>query len=112
MLTPFKDLLIYKRKNLYDVAKHRKDSKFNNGFDYKDKMFGLMLSKHIQRNQTIRDFILFLNDYFYNVISGVKYLKLYKNYTIENNITNTMKRNNVSNNSETNSNQSSGSISY
>lgn len=88
MIAPFKDLLIYKRRKIYDVAKHRKDSRLNLGYDYKDKLFNLMTSKHIQRNQTVREFMLFLNDYFYNIIKGVKHLKVYKNYTVEKDDTN------------------------
>lgn len=88
MIAPFKDLLIYKRRNIYDVAKHRKDSRLNSGFVYKDNLFNLMISRHIQRNQTVREFMLFLNDYFYNIIKGVKYLKVFKNYTVEKDDTN------------------------
>ena len=88
MAAPFKDLLQYKRVKVYDVTKHRKDSRLNTGYDYKDKLFNLMASKHIQRNQTIREFMLFLNDYFYNIIKGSKYLKVFKNYTVEKDDTN------------------------
>jgi hypothetical protein len=83
MIAPFRDLLIYKRKKIYSVAKHRKDSRLNLGFNYEDQLFNLTTSKHIQRNQTIREFMLFLNDYFYNKIKSVRYLKIYKNYTVE-----------------------------
>jgi len=88
MIVPFKDLLVYKRKKIYDVAKHRKDSRLNIGYDYKDNLVNKMVSKHIQRNQTIREFILFVNDYFYNIIKSVKYLNAFKNYTIEKDDTN------------------------
>ena len=88
MEAPFKDLLRYKRVKVYDVAKHRKDSRLNTGYDYKDNLFNLMTSKHIRRNQIIKEFMLFLNDYLYNVIKGVKYLKVFKNYTVEKDDTN------------------------
>lgn len=88
MEAPFKDLLRYKRVKIYDVAKHRKDSRLNTGYDYKDNLFNLMTSKHIRRNQTIKEFMLFLNDYFYNIIKGVKHLKTFKNYTVEKDDTN------------------------
>jgi len=88
MIAPFKDLLVYRRKKIYDIAKHRKDDRLNTGYDYKDKLFNLMVSKHILRNQNMREFMLFLNDYFYNIIKGVKYLKVFKNYTIEKDDTN------------------------
>jgi hypothetical protein len=42
-----------------------------------------MLSKHIQRNKIIQNFIGFLDDYLLNSLRGVKYLKGYKNYTVE-----------------------------
>ena len=83
MIAPFKDLLTYKRKKIYDIAKHRKDIRLNLGYDYKDNLVNKMSSNHIQRNQTIREFMLFINDYFYNIIKGVKYLKVFKNYTVE-----------------------------
>jgi len=88
MIAPFKDLLVYRRKKIYSIAKHRKDNRLNTGYDYKDKLFNLMVSKHILRNQNMREFMLFLNDYFYNIIKGVKYLKVFKNYTIEKDDTN------------------------
>ena len=88
MIAPFKDLLIYKRRKIYDVAKHRKDSRLNLGYDYKDDLVNKMVSKHIQRNQTIREFMLFINDYLYNVIKSVKHLNAFKNYTIEKDDTN------------------------
>ena len=31
----FKDLLVYKRKKLYKIAKHRKDDNLNVKYDYK-----------------------------------------------------------------------------
>lgn len=80
----FKDLLVYKRKRLYKVAKHRKDSNLNTKYDYKSN--GLLqnqLSRHIQRNQTMREFLMLINDYVLNLLDMTRYLKNYKNYTVE-----------------------------
>lgn len=80
----FKDLLVYKRKRLYKVAKHRKDQNLNVKYDYKEN--GLLknqLSPFIQRNQTMREFLLFVNDYIVHLLDQVRYLKNYKNFTIE-----------------------------
>lgn len=88
MDSPFKDLLKYKLKNLYDGAKTRKDNRLNLGFDYRDSLMQRNLSNHILRNQTMSDFIGFLNDYMYNILSSVKKLKQFKNYTVKKNDTN------------------------
>ena len=60
----FKDLLVYKRKRLYKVAKHRKDDLKNQPYDYtgNNGLLPNQLSRHIQRNQTMREFIFLLND--------------------------------------------------
>jgi len=88
MDSPFKDLLKYKLKSLYDGAKTRKDNRLNLGFDYRDSLMQRNLSDHILRNQTMLDFIGFLNDYMYNILSSVKKLKQFKNYTVKKNDTN------------------------
>lgn len=80
----FKGLFIYKRARVYDTAKSRKDSRLNVGHDYmNDRFITRMLSNHITRNQTMRDFLLFIDDYLFNLIKGVRTLKAYKNYTVK-----------------------------
>ena len=81
----FKDLLVYKRKRLYKIAKHRRDDLKNTKYDYKSGQRGLIskqISYHIQRNQTMREFLLFINDYIINLLDQVRYLKNYKNFTV------------------------------
>lgn len=80
----YKDLLSYKRKSLYKVARTRKDARLNVGADYQEVgLLQRMLSKHIQRNQTLSEFISFLNDYLLNILKGPRFLKGYKNYTVK-----------------------------
>lgn len=80
----YKDLLAYKRKSLYKAARTRKDSRLNVGADYQEVgLLQRMLSKHIQRNQTLSEFISFLNDYLLNILKGPRFLKGYKNYTVK-----------------------------
>jgi hypothetical protein len=80
----YKDLLSYKRKSLYKVARTRKDARLNTGADYQEVgLLQRMLSKHIQRNQTLSEFISFLNDYLLNILKGPRFLKGYKNYTVK-----------------------------
>lgn len=79
----FQDLLKYKLVKLYDIKKARKDNRLNLGHDYKDTLMNDNVSSHIQRNDTMFTFLSFINDYLYNTISAVRYLKVYKNFTVK-----------------------------
>jgi len=80
----FKDLLKYNKFRTYDVAKERQDQRLNVGNQYMDERFlNKMVSKHIVRNNILRDFMKFLDDGFFNIISGVRRVKVYKNFTIK-----------------------------
>ena len=81
-----KDRLVYKRKRLYKVAKHRRDALKNHKYDYKSGNRGLIgkqVSQHIQRNQVMREFLLFINDFMLNLLDQVRYIKNYKNFTVQ-----------------------------
>jgi hypothetical protein len=79
----FKDLLKYKLKNLYSGAKSRKDNRLNTGFDYSSSLMQNNLARHILRNQTLIDFVSFINDYLSQLINAVKNLQQWKNYTVK-----------------------------
>lgn len=80
----YKDLLAYRRQSLYKAAKTRKDSRLNVGADYQEiGLFQRMISRHIQRNQTMNEFVSFLNDYLLNILKGNRFLRGYKNYTVK-----------------------------
>jgi len=79
----FQDLFKYKLERLYDYKKTRKDNRLNLGYDYKDRLLNDNISQHLQRNDIIQTFLLFMNDYFYRVIGSIKNLQGYKNYTIK-----------------------------
>ena len=80
----FKDLLVYKRKKLYKIAKHRKDDNLNVKYDYKKNgLLKSQISPHIMRNQTMREFLLFVNDYMLALLDQVRYLKNFGNFTVE-----------------------------
>jgi hypothetical protein len=48
-----------------------------------ERFLNKMVSKHIVRNNILRDFMKFLDDSFFNIISGVRRVKAYKNFTIK-----------------------------
>ena len=82
----FRDLLVYKRKRLYKIAKHRRDDLKNTKYDYKSGQRGLIgkqVSQHIQRNQTMRQVLLFVNDYIVKLLDQVRYLKNFTNFTVQ-----------------------------
>ena len=83
----FTNLFGYRRTKRYDFSKTRKDSKLNGGFNYQalppSEFIGRSLSGHIQRNETIQHFLIFLDDYLFVMIKGVRTLKGYKNYTVK-----------------------------
>ena len=79
----FANLFKYKLVRLYKYEKTRKDNRLNLGHDYKSNLLNNSLSKYIQRNDTMNTFILFLNDFFYEVIGSIKTLHNYKNYTVK-----------------------------
>ena len=83
MASLFDNLFGYKKVNLYDAAKTRKDDRFYGPFDYKHRLMQRSLSRHLLRNSTIQSFLIFLNDYFFNIIVGIRTLKNYKNYTVK-----------------------------
>lgn len=73
----------YKREKRYNYQKVRKDNRKNLGFDYSETLINMNVSKHIFRNETVRDFIDFCNDYYMNTIKQIRKMKNWKNYTVD-----------------------------
>jgi len=80
----YKNLFTYKRKRLYDVAKEKQDVRLNGPGNYQTKgLLANMLSRHIQRNKVVSEFIQFLDDYLLNILNANRFLRSYKNYTVK-----------------------------
>lgn len=83
----FDNLFGYKRVRRYDSAKIRKDSRMHVGYIYDDlppsEFIGRSLSGHIQRNDIMRNFLIFIEDAIKVLLKGARYLKNYKNYTVQ-----------------------------
>ena len=83
----FLNLFGYKKARRYDFAKNRKDAKLNSAYNYDDmvpgEFIGRSLSGHIQRNQIMQHFLIFLEDGVKNLLKGARYLHNYKNYTVK-----------------------------
>jgi hypothetical protein len=78
----YDDLYKYKRENRYEYHKRRKDSKKYLGYDYERDLIKNKVSSHIFRNETISDFIDFIQDYYMNTIRQIRKMKNWKNYTV------------------------------
>jgi hypothetical protein len=85
----FDNLFGYKKVKLYDSVKTRSDVRLNAPNNYKDSLMERSLSRHLLRNATVRAFLIFVNDYIYEIMGGIRHLKNFKNYTVKKDDTNT-----------------------
>jgi hypothetical protein len=76
----YKGLYKYRLGKKYDLAKHANDGKLNEGRDYSTDLFFKSVSTHIQRNQTMFDVIVFIQDLFVTMVKAVAGLKIYKSF--------------------------------
>ena len=83
MIQLFKNLYNYKAVKRYDATKAKHDFRENLGNDYADELFQTNLSDHIFRSPYVNYFLEFMNDYFYNIISRIKTLDNWKNFTVK-----------------------------
>lgn len=73
----------YKKKSLYKIARNSGESRLNVGHDYTDTLFKNNISKHILRKQSVANFIIFINDWFVELLQNVKRVKNFKNFTVD-----------------------------
>lgn len=78
----YKDLYKYKLSRKYDVTKSSNDFKMNEAREYSNDMMLKSVSNHIQRNRTMYDVILFMQDLFVTMVKAVSRLKVYKAYAV------------------------------
>jgi hypothetical protein len=78
----YRGLWKYKLGKRYDIAKSSNDSRLNEGRDYTNDLMLKGLSRHITRNDTMLDFVRFIQDMFVNGVKTVTQLKLYKAFAM------------------------------
>lgn len=78
----FEGLYKYKLSRKYNVTKHLNDLKLNEGRDYSFDLLKNSMSKHLQRNETMINFIEFMQDILVEMVKAVTALKLFKAYTV------------------------------
>ena len=78
-----KDLKKYKKVSLYRIARTKGEERKNLGFDYRESLLERTTSSHLRRNDNIRTFLTFVNDYFVNLIRAVKWIQIHRVYTVD-----------------------------
>lgn len=72
----------YKLIKKYNLTKTMNDLRRNEGRDYSKDLLKNSLSRHIQRNTLMNDFIGFLQDIFVQNVKTVTRLKLWKAFSM------------------------------
>ena len=78
----FDGLYKYKIVKKYDITKSANDIRLNRGRDFSQDLMTKSLSRHIQRNNTFKTFINFLQDAFVENVKTVSKFKLFKAYRV------------------------------
>lgn len=78
----YNNLYKYKLEKKYKFTKTANDYRLNEGRDYSYDLMTKGLSQHIQRKETMRDFIEFIQDMFVTCTRTVTSLKLYKAFAM------------------------------
>jgi hypothetical protein len=66
----------------YDTRLSAMDQRLHEGNDYRTNILSNSLSRYIQRNDTMFDFITMMQHVVADWVDSVTYLKVYKSYTV------------------------------
>jgi len=78
-----KNLFKVRKKRSYDVRKSIMDDRKNVGNTYRENVLLNSLSRHIQRNPGLSDFLIMIQHVLADIIDSVSYLRSYKSFTIK-----------------------------
>jgi len=79
----YKGLYKYKRQSLYKIARTAGEDRKNLAYDYSDTIFKKTMSNHMFRNQTLTDFMGFMNDIWVKMVDSIKSYKISKTYSVD-----------------------------
>lgn len=88
MANIYEGLYKYKLDKKYNTTKTLNDARLNEGRDYSYDLMKKGLSQHIQRKDTMKDFIEFIQDMFVRSTKTVTQLKLFKAFAMPKDYTN------------------------
>jgi hypothetical protein len=78
-----KDLFKVRKKKNYDVRKYILDDRKNVGNTYRENVLLNSLSRYIQRNPSLSDFLIMIQHVIADIIDSVSYLRSYKSFTLK-----------------------------
>lgn len=81
----FSNLFRVRKVKSYDTRLSAMDTRLHEGNNYRDNMLVNSISKYIQRNDTMNDFIVLIQHVVADWVDSVTYLKAYKSFTIRKN---------------------------
>lgn len=79
------DLFNYKRESLYEIARTEGEERHDLTYDYRDTVMKNSLSDHLFRKENIYTFLIFVNDFWVNLIDTTKKISLFKAYSVSKN---------------------------
>jgi predicted nucleic-acid-binding protein len=78
-----KNLFKVRKKKNYDVRKYILDDRKNVGNVYRENVLLNSLSRYIQRNPSLSDFLIMVQHVVADIIDSVSYLRSYKSFTLK-----------------------------
>jgi hypothetical protein len=78
----FSNLFKVRKVRGYDARLSVMDKRLHIGNDYRTNILMNSISKYIQRNNTMNDFIIMIQHVIADWVDSVTYLKAYKSFTI------------------------------
>lgn len=81
----FDNLFKVRKKRNYDVRKNILDDRKFVGNKYRENVLLNSLSRHLQRNTAMNDFLIMIQHVLADLIDSVSHLKGYKSFTIKKN---------------------------
>jgi predicted nucleic-acid-binding protein len=78
-----KNLFKVRKKKNYDVRKYILDDRKNVGNVYRENVLLNSLSRYIQRNPSLSDFLIMVQHAVADIIDSVSYLRSYKSFTLK-----------------------------
>lgn len=72
----------YKKPSLYNIAKTAGEERLNIAYDYRNEVMIRNISPHLLRVPIINYFVIYLNDYFVNLISATKIVRIFRVFSV------------------------------
>lgn len=79
----FSNIFKVRKTKAYNARLSVMDKRLHTGNDYRNNILVNSLSKYIQRNDTMNDFVIMIQHVIADLVDTVTHLKSYKSFTIK-----------------------------